>query len=408
ARIEERAKHTPKGQWIVTTPVGEPSYFVRRWYHDLEEGRMPDRKVLDRATSDHPVLIQAWAPRTPNIVAFNSLGLAAAGISSATPDQVCNVRIEKDDDGQPSGVLRGAVNNYYVDDPFWLQILAKLPQPPEQIWRHAGVEGQKLGNSLGVTACYEAHCMEPEHILAYRQIREDGQSTMRVSTALEMFNVAFDPHAQITKETALARLALAKSLTETDDELFRCSGTSLARGGPCWPGYLRIHDEMMDPWGKPTRGKTFIPQYIEKLVIEYCLDNDLRLNMVQGGYRDQDDFFESLSAFTGKYNLAERRWVSQHNILIAKSHCDRLAELNMDVTTSVGFAWGKGDLYAERIGKHCWKDLIPLKRMVDAGINVACGTDWGPKNVFHQIALAETHEFSGSGHCNDTPDHKLT
>src|SRR5690606_2731724 len=57
-RIRRRAAVTPKGQWILTTPVGEPHYFRRRSYRDLEERRLPDRHVLDRATTDHPVHIQ--------------------------------------------------------------------------------------------------------------------------------------------------------------------------------------------------------------------------------------------------------------------------------------------------------------------------------------------------------------
>jgi hypothetical protein len=49
------------------------------------------------------------------------------------------------------------------------------------------------------------------------------------------------------------------------------------------------------------------------------------------------------------------------------------------------------------------QDLIPLKRMLDAGSRVACGSDWGPKNIFEHIALGTTHEFGGSGRRNDGP-----
>jgi hypothetical protein len=38
--------------------------------------------------------------------------------------------------------------------------------------------------------------------------------------------------------------------------------------------------------------------------------------------------------------------------------------------------------------------------MLDVGLVVGCGTDWGPKNVFEHVALAETHEFCGSGRRN--------
>ncbi len=35
-RIRQRAATTPSSEWIVTTPVGEPHYFVRRSYRDLD------------------------------------------------------------------------------------------------------------------------------------------------------------------------------------------------------------------------------------------------------------------------------------------------------------------------------------------------------------------------------------
>ena len=45
--------------------------------------------------------------------------------------------------------------------------------------------------------------------------------------------------------------------------------------------------------------------------------------------------------------------------------------------------------------------------MLDAGLTVAGGTDWGPKNVFEHVALSTTHEFCGSGRRNDGPAQKV-
>ena len=39
---------------------------------------------------------------------------------------------------------------------------------------------------------------------------------------------------------------------------------------------------------------------------------------------------------------------------------------------------------------------------------MAAGSDWGPKNIFEHIALAETHEFWGSGRRNDGPAQKVS
>ncbi|MGH7804249.1 MAG: amidohydrolase [Candidatus Binatia bacterium] len=407
-RIRVRAESTPAGEWILCTPVGEPHYFIRRSYADLPEQRLPDRKVLDRATRAHPVLIQAWAPKTPNACAFNSMGLARMGIARITPSQVCDVTIEKDDDGFPTGILRGPVNNYYTDDPFWLQILGRLPQPNDMLWEIGAWEGMKLMNRLGVTAGYEAHVMDLAHIRAFQKVRDQGGMTCRVSCALELSNGAFNAYSDPSRADIVAQCELGRSIKDLADDWVRVEGVTLVRGGPCWPGYLRMNEPYKDPLGRPTRGKTFLPREYEELVIDWCGTHGVRMNMVLGGHRDHDDFFESLAPYVAKHGIAKRKWVAQHSILISPDHIRRYAELGFDMTTSVGFAWGKGDIYAERMGRGVWPDLIPLGRMVDAGLNVSCGTDWGPLSIFEQMWLAETHEFCGSGHRNLTPGHAVT
>jgi len=94
-RIAARAQMTAVGEWIMTTPVGEAWYFIRRSYKDLSEGELPTRQTLDRATSRHPVVIMAWEPNIPNTVAFNSIALTKLGVtrhkrtSAKMPHKVC-------------------------------------------------------------------------------------------------------------------------------------------------------------------------------------------------------------------------------------------------------------------------------------------------------------------------------
>jgi predicted amidohydrolase YtcJ len=126
------------------------------------------------------------------------------------------------------------------------------------------------------------------------------------------------------------------------------------------------------------------------------------------GHVDQEDFLDVLEELAGKGNdVKSRHWLLQHSMLISEAQSKRYKALGFDMTTTMSFAWGKGDIYGERIGKHVWKDLIPIARLLRQGLNVGGGSDWGPKGPFLQITLAQTHEFGGSGHRNDTPDHAI-
>jgi predicted amidohydrolase YtcJ len=93
--------------------------------------------------------VQAWAPVTPNVCALNSLALQRLGVTSATPDRIDNVWVEKDPSGEPTGRLHGSVTNYYCDSPFMTGLLMRLPLPQpdavvagtEQAMRHYNAMG---------------------------------------------------------------------------------------------------------------------------------------------------------------------------------------------------------------------------------------------------------------------------
>lgn len=398
-RIARRAEVTPKGQWIMCTPVGEAHYFIRRSYRDLVEGRLPDRHTLDKASSEHPIMIQAWAPRLPNICALNSMALQQLGLSWHTPQRVCNVWIDRDSNGDLTGILRGSVTNYYTHDPFWMQIWDKLPLPPDEIWERGGRAGMAAMNALGVTTIYESHAMEPEHIHAYQKLRKNNAMTCRVLTSLESADMAFHPHYRPTPEQLQQTLELSLSMVEESDDQFRHNGITVARSGPCGPGFINLYEPFRNPYGELVYGYEFLPKWVEEQCIDFCMEHGLRMNILAATPKDHDDFFDSVKKHD-KEEIRKRRWILQHAILVNEHDVERYADLGMCVTTCKGFHWGKGDYYGERIGQHTWRDLIPLNRWLDHGVTVGCGTDWGPRNVFEQIQLAETCEFAGSGYRN--------
>lgn len=394
--VRARAAVTPPGEWIVCTPIGEPHYFVRRDYTALAERRMPDRYVLDAAAPDHPVWIMAWAPRTPNACAFNSLGLAELGLSAQVPDRVCDVWIEKDDRGVPTGVLRGKVNNYYGDDPYWHALSAKLPTLPEAIWELAGISGVQAANALGITGLYEAHAMMPPHLDAYEKMAASGTCTARVVQSLELSSYAFST-MNYTEDEVWALLAHGHERQRSRGERVRTLGVTLSRGGPLSQGYLRMNEPYPGPFG-PTRGKTFLSRDVERRVTAYCLDHDLRLNMVLGGYRDGEDFLRTLQELAPDSGAAGREWVMQHCYFTSPAQVAAFAREGFHVTTSASFVYGKADRVREHFPERIAQDFIAMKRFVDAGVNLACGSDWGPDSPWVQMALNETREGAATGH----------
>ena len=414
-RIRRRAAVTPKGNWIVTTPVGEPHYFRRRSYRDLEERHLPDRHVLDRATTDHPVLIQAWGPIQPAVCAFNSAGLKAVHLSSHIPDVVSNVRFDKTLGGELTGVLRGAVTSYLNFDPYWGQIQTKIMM---QIGATAGNFGAISPEALkdeirkyharGVTTAHECHVMTQSDIAAYRGLRDAGELTMRVLTCLEpeagFHHFPLDPPPL---ETVRQRMELGRSLECFGDGFLRVEGLSQSLGGPCSAGHFMTYEPYPDPYGKPTYGLQASPTQNCEAFIDFCTRHDMRMNLVTGSIPEHDMVLR-LSEEAERRNGKGNSWILQHAVLASPAQVKGFRRLDFKVATNVSFSWGKGDIYRERMGQHVLRDLAPLKRMLDAGLQVSLGSDWGPPGYFEHMRLAQTHEFCGSGYRNDGPDHAVT
>jgi predicted amidohydrolase YtcJ len=397
-RIARRAQGTPAGSWIMATPVGEPHYFLRRSYRDLAEGQLPDRWTLDRATSAHPVMIQAWAPVTPNVCALNSAALRELGIDASTDDRVENVWIEKDGDGEPTGRLRGSVNNYYSGDRF----MEGLPMLDPAAIGPGTRRAMHAYNARGVTTVYEGHAMDFPLIEAYRWLRSEGALTVRVLTAPEAEPYGTSVDRALSDEEFDARLGRALSIVDRSDDLLRIDGVTVGRGGPCWPGFLLMRDPYEGPYGERTTGRSFVSREKAERAIRFCARSGLRLNIVSAGLAEHDEYLEALERLRAD-PPAGSRWILQHGYFVEERQARRFARAGFDATTSMSFSWGKGELFRERLGDELLSDLIPLKRLLEAGMRVGCGSDWGPKNIFEQMALAVTHEFAVSKRRNDGP-----
>jgi predicted amidohydrolase YtcJ len=404
ARIALRATRVPPGEWIMATPVGEPHYFIRRSYRDLAEGELPDRSVLDRAAPDHPVFIQAWAPVVPNVCAMNTLALRRVGITSASPDRADNVWIEKDASGEPTGRFHGSVTNYYCDSEFWNDLLRQLPLlQPDAIVR--GTErAMHAANATGVTTVYEAHLMTFSLIEFYRWLRAEDRLSLRVLCCPEAEPAGVPWTDPLQPAHYRQRLERARDIADLSDDMFRIDGVTVSPYGPCWPGFTLMREPYLDPYGAPTTGRPAIsPQKVEE-AIRFCHAQGVRLNIAASGLAELDSHLDQLEAL-GQAPLGTqgRAWLLQHFYFAEPELVRRVASLGLDLTTTMSFSWGKGEMVRERFGEHLLEDFIPLARLLDGGLHIAAGTDWGPKNVFEHIALAVDPRYAASGQKAATP-----
>jgi predicted amidohydrolase YtcJ len=156
AAIQSYAKRLPAGAWIVGGG----------WDHTKwTTGKLPTREDLDAVSGDHPVFLE----RTDgHITVVNSAALLAEGITAATPDPAGG-RIDRDERGRPTGILREA--------PAVSMVRSKIPVPDPMARRKALQLAIRDALEHGVTSVQDfsdwqdwlvLEQMEREHALPLR------------------------------------------------------------------------------------------------------------------------------------------------------------------------------------------------------------------------------------------------
>ena len=135
--IQTAAQKKNRGQWIIGQGFNES---------DWTENRIPSRSDLDQATPDHPTII--WRCDLHLAVA-NSPALALADVNKNTPDPPEGL-IERDADGEPTGILRELAINLVKE--------AIPPLTEEQIV-DAMKDGMPELHSMGLTGLHDIRIM---------------------------------------------------------------------------------------------------------------------------------------------------------------------------------------------------------------------------------------------------------
>jgi len=159
--VQKCAASKQKGEWITGGQWDTASFGGKT---------PPDRKFLDRAAPDNPVVLtdisghSAWA---------NSKALQLAGITAKTPNPAGGI-IERDAKGEPTGLLREAGAN--------LVRSIVPPYTPEQN-ATALASSLKLMLSYGITAFTDA-AVETNALRAYATLADQGVLKQHVKACL--------------------------------------------------------------------------------------------------------------------------------------------------------------------------------------------------------------------------------
>jgi len=362
-RLRELAASTPPGQWIVAMPLGEPPEY--RWSEAMfEEGRLPTRHDLDRASTRHPILIRCawgfWSMQLPLVSVANSAALALAGIRNGSASPSPLVTIDAEASGEPTGIVRD--HAYQPIAEFTLFRVA--PHFTADDRARTLADSMRMYNAVGTTAVFEGHGVSAEVADAYRSVRAQGRQTVRARLA---FSPGWSGASGADVRTWLgahgdAWLRLSGFFAEVDanPEASRLRAQCAPVTG--WAGFN--YDA-----GLPRDKLVELLRAAARERIRVCAIQAPMLDLFAEAARDAP--------------IHDLGWVIAHPVTLDARQVALLRDLGVMVTTHTNsYIWNHASATLDRVGWDKEETLCPIRSLLDAGVTVSLATDNVPISLW--------------------------
>jgi predicted amidohydrolase YtcJ len=335
--IAERVAETEEGSWIIATGWDETL---------LEENRFPTRWDLDPVYPDNPV----WIRRVYEMGVANSRALKAAGISGDTPDPPFG-KIDRDENGEPTGLLRGSAMDMLVDAiPPWT--MGEMERAISRACRDF--------LSQGLTAVIEPGILMPQ-LEAYRSLHRKGGLTVRTFV-----------HYGFLRNVDEVRDAL-NEVKPGGDDFLRVIGLKFAEDGGVGPRTALMYEPFE---GQPNNfGMQLIDPETLKEMTRMGHEVGFQIAIHAIGDRAIDIAMDAYEYAQKTSPRPDPRHQIIHCYFPSDEALQKIAELGVMVNTQPSFLYWLGDSFIEALGEERAARCMPLRTMLDRGIPVGNSTD---------------------------------
>ena len=339
-RVGERAKSTPKAEWILGGDWDET-----KW----NPPQLPTKELIDPLTPDTPVFVSRY---DGHMALANSVALRAAGVTAKTPDPPGGT-VVRDQQGNPTGALKDAAMDY---------VYKVVPPLSHEQRLHAVKRALAHAASLGVTSVQD---MNPDYadIAVFSELLQQGQLS--------------------------ARIYVAPLITQVDDQAK--IGIRHAFGGP----FLRIGALKAFADGSLGSATAYFFQPFDDQPYNHGLLSDemqplslMRDRMMKAdaaglqicthAIGDQAisiilDLYSEVMKTDGE---ADRRFRIEHAQHMAAKDFDRFAQVHVIASVQPYHAIDDGRWAEKRIGHDRASRTYAFRTFLNRGVRLALGTDW--------------------------------
>ena len=319
----------------------------------LREGRYPTRKELDAACEDRPVFL----PRVGHAAVVNTRALQLAGITRDTPDPVGG-RIERDADGEPTGVL--------LEPPAFEPVARMVPPLAIDEQAQALRDIQRAYHAAGLTGIMDPG-VTPEMMRAYQQLWRKGELSMR-SVLMPLAD------SSLPLQENLDRIERAGLGTGFGDKQLKLGGVKLFLDGGASLGTALMREPFPDE--RCNCGIQVTPTEVFRRIAWHCARLGWSLGVHVVGGKAIDIALDVFAEIDREIALRPLRFTLIHAYLWPEERNIReAARMGIVVATQCSMQYAFGPLLVKRFGTALMAVATPVRSWLDGGVVVGGGSD---------------------------------
>lgn len=333
------------------------------WGHSmetiLEAERLP-KEIIDDVVNDRPVGIME---QTSHSLWCNSKALEVLGFDDNSPNPIGGI-LMRDDNGELNGIL--------VDNAGELLMAAALAPTPERFQNdYDGLVEYALPELAkhGITSISEARTFWKRNQQdVWKKIENDNELTCRVNLGLWLYPAEED----------VSQLATVKSLySNNKDNLLKINQVKVYSDGIVHSTTAAMHsDYLLDFFGEATNNglnyftENRLAQYIAELE---PIGFDFHIHTIGNrGVTEALNAIEQSGTSAGRHRLT-------HVEFVRPTDYPRFAALNATADAQVAGEFTAPEHWHENdylVGAAETENIIPIKRLHDAGARITLSSDW--------------------------------
>ena len=374
-RLGRHAANLPAGAWI--TGGG--------WDHERWAGApLPSRTLIDPATPDRPVFISRL---DCHMALANSVALALAGITRATPDPVGGLIVKDPRTGEPTGLLKDAAMNL---------VSRVVPSPTPAAKLAAARAASRHAAALGVTSVQDMSTNDDLGV--YQELDAAGELGTRVAA-----------HIPLRQWERLAALGVRAGFGSTRLRLgaVKAFADGSLGSGTAWffepytdePGNCGLATDEMQP----------ADALLERALAADAAGLQLAIHAI--GDRANAAILDLFAAVAERNGPRDRRGRIEHAQHLRPGDIPRFGRLGVIASMQPYHGADDGRWAERRLGPERCRSAYAFRSLLDQGTVLAFGSDWtvAPLDPLTGIAAAVTRRTLDGRHPGGWfPEQRLT